>query len=103
MWHGGMEMSPAEQWAIRHARDIKREQALLRGDSMKLVKVDYQEPNVGHMLINVERIIYIVWHETNHELNKAAYAQVFFSEGRPCITLNATQYQQLMRDWAKEV
>ena len=64
---------------------------------MKLIRVDYQEPHAGYMLINVEKIIYIVWSDANKKLNKEAYANVYFTEGRPSVTLNEQQYIQLIR------
>lgn len=60
---------------------------------MVLVKVDNEENN-GHIIVNIENIIYIAYFKQSS--NRLPYAQVYFSEGRASIVLNKNQYSQLM-------
>lgn len=66
---------------------------------MKLVRID-NESNNGHIMINAENIIYISYFKasniSNRSVEKQAYAQVYFSEGRASIILNKDQYKKLM-------
>ena len=60
---------------------------------MKLVKIQNQG-NSGHMLINVEKIIYIQYNAPCAKNDE--YASIYFSEGRAGIVLNKEQYTKLM-------
>ena len=60
---------------------------------MTPVKIDF-ENGLGHTIINVDKILYIVYHKDS--IKSKAYAEVHFDFNKPSMVLTEKQYQQLM-------